>query len=153
MGSPGEVSRGRTLSNPLNILVEPMGVEPTASRVRFQIRAQHQQDTPRKLSQIKTYVAERRRLFGYFTSTMALVHGQKADSASVKSCVAPLIAHLILHKTLSTAICELSVSFQGRRKWKSKRSVPGVGMKNVQIVKKTDGQNYEMVVASAGLRR
>jgi hypothetical protein len=35
MGSSGQVSRGRTVSNPLKRLVEPMGVEPTASRVRF----------------------------------------------------------------------------------------------------------------------
>src|SRR6266478_2770270 len=120
MGSPGKVSRGRTMSNPLRRLVEPMGVEPTTSRVRFQIRARQQQDTTRKLSQIKTYVAECRCLFGYFMHTTALVHGQKADNLGfviANETNALLMSHLMvcsnprLHKYFSTAVRELSVSF------------------------------------------
>ena len=97
-----------------------MGVEPTTSRVRFQIRARQQQDTTRKLSQIKTYVAECRCLFGYFMRTTALVHGQKADNLGfviASETNALLMSHLMvcsnprLHKYFSTTVRELSVSF------------------------------------------
>ena len=107
------------MSNPLKNLVEPMGVEPTTSRVRFQIRARQQQDTTRKLSQIKTYVAECRCLFGYFVRTTTLVHGQKADNlelVTANETNALLMSHLRvcsnhrLHKYFSTAVRELSVS-------------------------------------------
>src|SRR5262245_57019964 len=97
MGSLGGVSRGRTVSNPLKKLVEPMGVEPTASRVRFQLRVRQLPDTARKLSQIKTHVAVCRAVFGYFPHDAAVVHGQKADNFSVKSNVALLIAYLMVH--------------------------------------------------------
>ena len=97
-----------------------MGVEPTTSRVRFQIRARQQQDTTRNVSQIRTYVAECRCLFGYFVRTTTLVHGQKADNLELviaNETNALLMSHLRvcsnhrLHKYFSTAVRELSVSF------------------------------------------
>jgi hypothetical protein len=69
-----------------------MGVEPTVSRVRFQVRARHQTDTTRKLSQIKTHAADCRRVSRCNMHMSALIHGQKADSISGKNSVAPLIA-------------------------------------------------------------
>jgi hypothetical protein len=116
MGSSEKVSRGRILSNPLKKLVEPMGVEPTASRVRFQLRARHGTGITRNFSQIKTHVAEHRRVSRYDMHTTALVLGQKTDSARVKICVAPLIAYLMVcsnpkpHQHFSIAVRELSVS-------------------------------------------
>jgi hypothetical protein len=153
--------KGRVSYPPLLQLVEPMGVEPTTSRVRFQLRARQRQDTTRKLSQIKTHVGECRRLFGYFTHTTALVHGQKADNFSVKSSVALLIAYLMVcsnpkrHQHFSIAVRELSVSFTRRRKWKNKRSARGAAMKDARIARQIHGQHCAMVVASAkrGLRR
>jgi hypothetical protein len=73
-----------------------MGVEPTASRVRFQDVTRHHPDTTRKLRQIKTHVAECRRVFGYFTRSTALVHGQKVDNLSFRSGDALLIEHLMV---------------------------------------------------------
>src|SRR5262249_43417170 len=97
-------------------MVEPMGVEPTASRVRFQTRARQLPDTTRKLSQIKTHVAECRCLFVDFRRSTALVHGQNTDNFCVKSCDALLITYLMVcsnskpNKDFLTAVRELSVS-------------------------------------------
>jgi hypothetical protein len=95
-----------------------MGVEPTTSRVRFQSGARRSTDTTRKLSQIKTHVAEGSRMSGVNRHTTAPVLGQKADSVGVKSSVAPLIANLevcsnpLLRENFSTAVREVSVSFK-----------------------------------------
>ena len=96
-----------------------MGVEPTTSRVRFQLRARHLPDTTRKLSQIKTHVAEHRRVFRRDMHMTAPVPGQKADNAGIKNGVAPLIAYLMVcsnpkrHQHFSIAVRELSVSLRG----------------------------------------
>jgi len=131
-----------------------MGVEPTASRVRFQLRARRFPDTARKLSQIKTHVAECRCVFVDFRRSTALVHGQKADNFSVKSSVALLIAYLMFHcnpkshKIFSTAVRELSVFFYGDGQWKNKRSADGAAMKDARIARRTNGQNCKMAVVS-----
>jgi hypothetical protein len=104
----GRVSYPRFLQ-----LVEPMGVEPTTSRVRFQIIGR-QQIFANKTLQAFQYI--RLTMFGLVRHTSALVLGEKADSVGVKSGVALLIAHLMvcsnptLRKFLSAAVRELSVS-------------------------------------------
>jgi hypothetical protein len=100
-------------------LVEPMGVEPTTSKVRFQIMGR-QQTFVNKTLQAFQYI--RPTMFGFVRHTSALVLGQKADNPgwifSQRKADAPSIAHLIclsnlmLHKDFSTAVRELSVSFK-----------------------------------------
>jgi hypothetical protein len=146
--------KGSKVVQPLENLVEPMGVEPTASRVRFQLGARHHTDTARKLSQIKTHVAECRCLFVDFRRSTALVHGQNTDNFSVKSCEGLLIAYLMtysnptLHKIFSTTVRELSVFFYGDGQWKNKRSAVGAAMKDARIARRTNGRNCKMVVVS-----
>jgi hypothetical protein len=99
-----------------------MGVEPTTSRVRFQLGAQRSTDITRKTSQFKTYVADYRRNYGANSQIAALVLGQKADNLGYVfanwKANALLIAHLMacsnpmLHKNFSTPVRELSVSFK-----------------------------------------
>jgi hypothetical protein len=100
-------------------MVEPMGVEPTTSRVRFQIIGR--QHTPaNNRPQAFQYITPR--MFGFVRHTSALVHGQKADNfrfVVANETNAPLIAplmclsNLMLHKDFSTAVRELSVSLHG----------------------------------------
>ena len=89
-----------------------MGVEPTTSRVRFQI-IRRQQIFANKTLQAFQYI--RLTMFGFVRHTSALVLGEKADSVGVKSGVALLIAHLMvcsnptLRKFFSTAVRELLI--------------------------------------------
>jgi hypothetical protein len=148
----------RVLNPPFQKLVEPMGVEPTASRVRFQNATRHYTDTTRKASQFKTHVAKHGRLSQGDRHATAPVLGQKADSATVIIGVAPLIAYLMVcsnpkpHQRFSIAVRELSVSFMRRRKWKNKRSAHGAAMNDARIARQIHGQNCGMVVVSAGQR-
>src|SRR5215470_11070341 len=118
MGSPGQVSRGRTASNPLKRLVEPMGVEPTASRVRFETRASQRPHRPRQTRKIKTFVVLVWLQHECFRTGTRTEHGQTTGSRYTADGRALLIANLVffskplLHKVFSTAVRELSVSFQ-----------------------------------------
>jgi hypothetical protein len=133
--------------NPPCEMVEPMGVEPTASRVRFQNITRHRPDNIGIANQFKTYFAECRHMSAVNRHATALVRGQKADSAGFKTGVALLIAYLMvccnsmLHKKFSTAVRELSVFFSTRRRqWINLQSVPTADTFDVRTVKRISGQ-------------
>ena len=55
-------------------------------------------------------------------------------------------------KNFFSPVRELSVSSQRRRQWRNSQNVRGAAMKDAPIVRRTNGQNYMMVVASVGRR-
>jgi hypothetical protein len=118
MGSPGKVSRGGTVSNPLKRLMEPMGVEPTASRVRFETRALHRLHHPGQTRKIRTFVFHIWLQHERDRTDTRTEHGQRTLSRHAADGHALLIAYLVffskslLHKDFSTAVRELSVSFK-----------------------------------------
>src|SRR3990170_571876 len=108
----GETSIG---VSPASRMVEPMGVEPTASRVRFE-NIEQSKSSPYTKNQ--SFQGASRKVFGFIRRVSARVHGQNTDNATrlfwVRLGEALLIAHLMvcsnpmLHKDFSTAVRELS---------------------------------------------
>jgi hypothetical protein len=96
-----------------------MGVEPTTSRVRFQIKGR-QQIFANKTLQAFQYI--RPTMFGFVRHTSALVLGQKADSAGVN--IAPAKSALLRSAPLRLASVRSALVRIEKRRSEPPKSTP-----------------------------